>query len=175
LISRIGCCSCLWTVFQKSKSRLLSNKSTWCHRHGGFTFSAVSQPSNLSTRLKFSVAAGHYPLPLPAVLISLWSRALKSSRSTPTSGNRHIREHFCIRLIFGASTPPKYQRMMFWLHQFPAPATQRWGEPRSLWLENQSWATPATCSSALHTSWLIICRRQVYSKTCPRSEIHWPA
>jgi len=57
----------------------------------------------------------------------------------------------------------------------PAQATQRWAEPRSLWLENRNWATPATCSSALRTSWLIICRRHAYSKMCPRSEIHWRA
>ena len=105
LISRIGCCSRLWTVFQKSKSRQLSNKSTWCHRREDSTSAAVSQQSRLSERLKFSVAAGHCPLPLPAALNSLWLRALKSSRSTPTSGNRHIRERFCIRPIFGAFTP----------------------------------------------------------------------
>src|ERR1039458_9909128 len=107
----------------------------WCHRHGGFTFNAVSQPSHLSRRLKFSVVAGHYPLPLPAMLISLWSRALNWSRSTPTCGNRHIRERFCIRLIFGAFTPGNCLHMMFWLLQSPAQATQRWGEPKNLWLE----------------------------------------
>src|SRR5579859_4586290 len=113
LISQIGYCSHLWTGFQKSKSRQLSNKSTWCHRREDSISSGVSQPSHLSERLKFSVVVGRYPPPLKAALTSLWSRALKSSRSTPTSGSRRIRGRFYIRLIFGAFTPVNYLHTMF--------------------------------------------------------------
>ena len=175
LISRIDCCFRLWMAIQKSKSRLLSNKSTWCHRCEDSTFTGVSQPSHLSRRLKFSVVAGRYPQPLPAMLILLWSRALNSSRNTLTFGNRHIRARFYTRPIFGEFMLENYLHMMFWLLRSPAQATRHWVGPRSPWLGNPSWATPATYSSALRTLWLITCRQRAFSKTCRRSEIHWHA